>query len=590
LVAVLNMDNVFSGLSLIIVIGAAVALLMRMLGQPLIIGHIITGIIVGPALLHVASSPDTLALFSDLGIALLLFIIGLGLNPQIVKEVSKTAAYVGVIQVGVITVLGWILGSALGLNHTAAAFLGAALAFSSTIIILKVLSDKHEQARLYGKIAISVSLVQDMIAIALVVITSAGHSKSLALGSVLGLAIKGLVIGGVIYWISSELLPQFHKLISGSQEFLFLFAIAWGLGSAALFQKIGLSSEIGALLAGICLASQPYAQEITSRLRPLRDFFVIVFFIALGANLNLHHIGSMFKVIVVSAVIAIIIKPLVSMAVMGYLGYTKRTNFKASVALAQVSEFSIVLVLLAERRGLIDSSLVTAITFIALTSIAASSYLIIFSDQIYRKLERFLDIFERAATHTEAAPPRNYEMVLFGYQKGGHEFVKVFRQLTKNFVVIDYDPEIIDVLEQRKINHIYGDATDVELLEEANVDKAKLIVSTLTDPQATSFLLNFLRGKHSDAVVIAEADSPKQAGKLYEEGASYVILPHFIGGEKIGAFVKKSGFAKSDFKRIREQHIRYLKKQHGIQQTKIKRKKLGHTVVDSLASLSHAKS
>jgi Kef-type K+ transport system membrane component KefB/Trk K+ transport system NAD-binding subunit len=583
------MDNIFSGLSLVIVIGATVALIMRLIGQPLIIGHIITGIIVGPVVLNVASSPDTLALFSDLGIALLLFIIGLGLNPQIVREVSKTATYVGVIQVGVITALGWLVGTSMGLNGTSAAFLGFSLAISSTIIILKMLSDKREQARLYGKIAISVSLVQDLIAIVLVVITSAGSTKSLAIGSTIGLAIKGGLLALFIYWVSDKVMPHFHRLISGSQEFLFLFAIAWGLGSAALFQKIGLSSEIGALLAGICLATQPYAQEIAARLRPLRDFFVIVFFIALGANLNLSHIGKNFYLIVVSALIVIVVKPLVSMAVMGFLGYTKRTGFKASVALAQVSEFSIVLVLLGEKRGLIDSSLVTAITFIALCSIAASSYLILFSDKIFSKLDKFLNIFERDQTHGEPALPRNYELVLFGYQKGGHEFVKVFRSLSKNFVVIDYDPDIIDVLEQRKIHHMFGDATDVELLEEANVAKAKLIVSTITDEEVNMYLLNFLDRKNSDAVVITQADSPKEASKLYAEGASYVILPHFIGGEKIGAFVKSSGLSKSNFKKIREQHIRYLKRQHGVEQKKEKRKKLGHTVVESLASLSRSK-
>jgi Kef-type K+ transport system membrane component KefB/Trk K+ transport system NAD-binding subunit len=584
------MDTVFSGLSLVIVIGATVALIMRLIGQPLIIGHIITGIIVGPALLNLVKSPDTLTLFSDLGIALLLFIIGLGLNPQIVREVSKTATYVAVVQVGFITALGWTLGKALGLPGISAAFLGASLAISSTIIILKMLSDKREQSRLYGKIAISVSLVQDLIAIALVVITSAGNTHALAIGSTIGLAVKGGFLALVIYWISNRLMPQFHRLISDSQEFLFLFAIAWGLGSAALFQKIGLSSEIGALLAGICLATQPYAQEIAARLRPLRDFFVIVFFIALGANLNLHHIGSKFLIIVVSALVVIIAKPMVSMAVMGYLGYTKRTSFKASVALAQVSEFSIVLVLLGERRGLIDSSLVTAITFIALCSIAASSYLILFSDKIFAKLENFLSIFERSQTHSEPALPKNYELVLFGYQKGGHEFVKVFRQLTHNFVVIDYDPEVIDILEERKIHHMYGDATDVELLEEANVAKAKLIVSTITDEDVNLFLLNFLDRKNSDSVVIAQADNPKQASKLYEEGASYVILPHFIGGEKIGAFVKKSGLSKSNFKKIREQHIRQLKRQHHIEDKKVKPKKLGHIVVESMAALTRAKS
>jgi Trk K+ transport system NAD-binding subunit len=452
-----------------------------------------------------------------------------------------------------------------------------------------MLSDKREQARLYGKIAISVSLVQDMIAIAVVVFTSAGSSHTPAIGSALALAIKGGVIGLAIYWISSRLLPHFQKLISNSQEFLFLFAIAWGLGSAALFQKIGLSSEIGALLAGICLATQPYAQEIASRLRPLRDFFVIVFFIALGANLNLHHISTMFGIIVASAAIVIIAKPIIAMAIMGVLGYTKRTSFKTSVALAQVSEFSIVLVLLGQRRGLIDSSLVTAITFIALVSIAASSYLIIFSEKIFSRLENYLNIFERSQTHGEPVAPRSYELVLFGYQKGGHEFVRVFRQLKKNFVVIDYDPEIIDILEQRKIHHIYGDATDIELLEEASVAKAKLIVSTITDAEANATLLDFLRRERSDAVVIAQADSPAQAARLYEEGASYVILPHFIGGEKISAFIKKSGMAKSNFKKIRESHIKQLQRQHGVMQKQAKRKKLGHTVVESLTSLSHAR-
>jgi Kef-type K+ transport system membrane component KefB/voltage-gated potassium channel Kch len=578
-------EAVFSGLSLIIVIGAAVALLMRIIGQPLIIGYILTGILVGPAALHLIKSPDTLALFSDLGIALLLFIIGLGLNPQMVREVGKTAAYVGVVQVGFITALGWIVGKTLGLPNIGAAFLGASLAFSSTIIILKMLSDKKEQSRLYGKIAISISLVQDLFAIALVVVTSAGSSKTFALGSSLGLAIKGGLLALIIYWATDKLLPRLHNIISDSQEFLFLFAIAWGLGSAALFQKIGLSSEIGALLAGICLATQPYAQEIASRLRPLRDFFVIVFFIALGANLNLQHISSHLLLILLSALIVIIAKPLIAIAVMGFLGYTKRTSFKASVALAQVSEFSIVLVLLGEKRGLIDSSIVTSITFITLCSIAASSYLILFSDKIFNKLEKFLGLFERAQTHSEPGVPGNYELVLFGYQKGGHEFVKVFRQLSKNFVVIDYDPEVIDTLEARKISHIYGDAMDVELLDEANIAKAKLIVSTVTDLEVSLFLLNFLDRKNSNAVVIAQADNPKEAAKLYEQGASYVILPHFIGGEKIGAFVKKSGLSKSSFKKIREQHIRQLKKQHHIEAKKVKRKHLGHVVVESLASL-----
>lgn len=585
------MDTVFSGLSLIIVIGAAVALLMRLIGQPLIIGYILTGIIVGPAILHVAKSPDTLALFSDLGIALLLFIIGLGLNPRVIKEVGRTASIVGASQVAAITVIGYFVSKAFGIGSRASLFIGFSLAISSTIIILKLISDKKEQGRLYGKIAVSVSLVQDIIAIAVVVVTSAGNNQHVDFDSLISLLIKALILGGAIYVISFKILPKFHHLIAESQEFLFLFAIAWGLGSAALFQKIGLSTEIGALLAGICLAPLPSAPEIGARLRPLRDFFLIVFFIALGSNLTLSSIRSNFGLIIAGVLIAAILKPLVAMSVLGFLGYTKHTSFKASLALAQVSEFSIVLILIAHNKGLISSNVVSTIVLMTLISIAASTYLIIFSDKLFNIFEKYLGMFERRKTQSELKPEANYELVLFGYQRGGHEFINLFKKLKKKYVVVDYDPEVIDVIEQRKLNYLYGDATDVELLEEAGVERAKLIVSTIADHQTNMILLNYLRAKNPQAIVIIHADDPYEAAKLYEAGASYVILPHYIGSEKISEFIAKSGLSKSSFRKQRIRHLTYLEKHYGALEklNQINERKLSRSIVKSMVSLSRAK-
>ncbi len=582
------MDTVFSGLSLIIVVGAAMALLMRLIGQPLIIGHILTGVIVGPAVLHIAKSPDTLALFSDLGIALLLFIIGLGLNPRVIKEVGRTATLVGGGQVVVIGVLGFLVAKGFGLNNNAGLFMGASLAISSTIIILKLISDKKEQGRLYAKIAVSVSLVQDIIAIALVVITSAGHNHSIALGSLFTLLIKALIIGGLIYVVSFKVLPKFHHLIAENQEFLFLFAIAWGLGSAALFQKIGLSTEIGALLAGICLAPLPSAPEIAARLRPLRDFFLIVFFIALGSNLTLSSISRHLGLIIAGVVVASLLKPLVAMSILGFLGYTKRTSFKAAISLAQISEFSIVLILIALNKGLIDSSIVSAIVLMTLVTIAASTYMIIFSDNLFNFLERYLGMFERRKAQTELKPAAGYELVLFGYQRGGHEFINLFKKLKKKYVVVDYDPEVIDVIEERKLNYLYGDATDVELLEEAGVQHAKLVVSTIADHQTNMILLNYLRAKNPRAIVIIHADDPYEAAKLYEAGASYVILPHYIGSEKVSEFIAKSGLAKSAFRKQRVRHLDYLEKHYGALEklNEINEKKLGRALVKRVATLT----
>jgi Kef-type K+ transport system membrane component KefB/voltage-gated potassium channel Kch len=585
------MDTVFSGLSLIIVIGAAMALLMRLINQPLIIGHILTGVVVGPAVFHVAKSPDTLALFSDLGIALLLFIIGLGLNPRVIKEVGRTASMVGVSQVGVVTFLGFVVSKAFGLGTRASLFVGFSLAISSTIIILKLISDKKEQGRLYGKIAVSVSLVQDIIAIALVVITSAGSNGSVDFGSLISLLVKALVLGCAIYAISFRVLPRFHHLIAESQEFLFLFAIAWGLGSAALFQKIGLSTEIGALLAGICLAPLPSAPEIGARLRPLRDFFLIVFFIALGSNLTLSSIGSNLGLIIAGVLIAAVLKPLVAMSVLGFLGYTKRTSFKASLALAQVSEFSIVLILIALNKNLIDGKLVSAIVLMTLLSIAASTYMIIFSDKLYNFFERYLGMFERRHAQSELKPESNYELVLFGYQRGGHEFINLFKKLKKKYVVVDYDPEVIDLIESRKLNYLYGDATDVELLEEAGIEHAKLIVSTIAEHQTNMILLNYLRAKNPSAIVVIHADDPYEAAKLYEAGASYVILPHYIGSEKVSEFISKSGLAKSAFRKQRVRHLDYLEKHYGALEklNQINERKLGRALVHRVATLSRSK-
>lgn len=584
------MENVFSGLSLIIVIGAAIALVMRLIGQPLIIGHILTGVIVGPAVLHVAKAPGTLALFSDLGIALLLFIIGLGLNPRVIKEVGRTASFVGISQVAVVTLFGFMVAKAFGLGGTASLLLGASLAFSSTIIILKLISDKKEQGRLYGKIAVSVSLVQDILAIALVVVTSAGSNNSIAFGPLLSLLIKALVLGGAIYYLSMRVLPKFHHLIAENQEFLFLFAIAWGLGSAALFQKIGLSTEIGALLAGICLAPLPSAQEIAARLRPLRDFFLIVFFIALGSNLTPSSIGSNLGLIIMGVIIAAILKPLVAMSVLGFMGYTKRTSFKASLSLAQVSEFSIVLILIALNKGLISRDIVSTIVFMTLISIAASTYMIIFSDQLFNYFEKYLGLFERRKVQVEQRSEANYELVLFGYQRGGHEFIDLFKKMKKKYVVVDYDPEVIDVIEQRKLNYLYGDATDVELLEEAGVQRAKLVVSTIADHQTNMILLNYLHAKNPRAIAVIHADDPYEAAKLYEAGASYVILPHYIGSEKVSEFIAKSGLAKSAFRKQRIRHLDYLEKHYGALEklNQINEKKLGRALVHRVATIGRA--
>jgi Kef-type K+ transport system membrane component KefB len=550
--------HVFSEISLLLVLSAVVAMIMRAFRQPLLIGYILTGILVGPAMFGLVNNPDTIRVMGEFGIALLLFIVGLGLNPREIKEVGRVALLTGVGQVVFTSSIGFVIMRALGYSPMEAFYIAVALTFSSTIIILKLLSDKREQNQLFGKIAIGFLLVQDIIAAFALLIASATGKAGFSYDQLASLGLRGLFVIGLVVLVSTTVIKSMTSFLSRSQELLFLFSLAWGLGIGALSLETGFSLEVGSLLAGVALASMPYAQEVSSRLRPLRDFFIVVFFIALGANLQLSSIGPLIWQAIGLSIFVLVGNPIIVMVIMGLLGYTKRTSFKAGLTVAQISEFSIIFVLLGLRNGQLSESAVSLVTVVGIITIAVSSYMIIYSDWLYMKFERYLSLFERRKTKKEHVSHHNYEAILFGYRKGGLEFVRLFKKITNKFIVIDYDPEAIDELERKGIPYLFGDATDVQLLEEAGLDKTKLVVSNLTNHEANAGLLQTLDRINSGAVSICHANTAEEANRLYGLGASYVMLPHLIGNEQISAFIRHSGLKKSEFKKYREKHLESL--------------------------------
>lgn len=554
--------HMFEELTLIIVVAVAISLIMRMLKQPLIIGHIITGILVGPAVFNFVSSQETIEIFAEFGIALLLFIIGLGLNLRVIKDIGKVALLASLAQVLFVGGAAYSAAIIIGYTPVVAFYIALALSLSSTIIVLKLLSDKKEQSRLYAKVSVGFLIVQDFLVTMAVLLVSSSSSGNITLDDFVPLATKGgAFIGGLII-IRYAVLPSLNKVIGKSQEFLFLFAIAWALGIATLAKTAGFSLEIGALLAGMTIASMPYATEVASRLKPLRDFFIVLHFVMLGLLVDLAVVqGSPGRTIIFSLIV-LIANPISVLIIMGLMGYTKKTSFKAGIAMTQVGEFSLILLAVASHYGYIGSDVVSLITFVALVTIAASTYMILYSDQLYGFFEKYLRLFERRKAHDDNERRKRYELVLFGYQRGGHEFLPIFRKMDKKFIVVDYDPSVIDFLEQRQIEYMYGDATDNDMLEELNLRHSRLIVSTITDSGTNRGLATWLEANNPSAVFIATADNVEEAAKLYEKGAAYVMLPHYIGSEKIGAFIKKSELKKTAFKEYREQHLKYLQSHH----------------------------
>ena len=574
------MSDLFLEFSLVIIVVLLVSLVMRLLKQPLLIGYILSGVLVGPLVLNIVHASDALDVFAHFGIALLLFIIGLGLNPKIIKDVGKTAALTGVAQIIFTTAVGWLITRALGYSPLVSLYISIALAFSSTIIVLKLLSDKKENHRLYAKISIGFLLVQDICATLILIFVAALNDNDLTSSLVYGLIWKGLALALGLWFMAAWLLPKIKNLIGGNQEFLFVFSIAWGLGIGALFHSSGFSLEVGSLAAGVALASQPYAAEIASRLRPLRDFFIIMFFVSLGTAIQFGVLSEIIPQAILLSAFVLIGNPLIVMIIMGILGFTKKTGFKAGLAVAQISEFSLIFIaLIANSLSTnLNQKVIGLVTVVALITITLSSYMIIYSDKLYSFLSHLLGVFERKNIKAEKQVGVQPELLLIGYTKGGEQFVKAFKELKKPYLVVDYNPEIVDQLERSNLPHTYGDISDLELVEELGLHKIKLLISTINEFNTNKFLASYLQKRNLQAIFICSADTPSQAVELYESGAAYVMLPHYIGGEKILSFIKKSGIDKRAFSQFRDKHLLHIASLKTNQESDKDKKKYGKSI------------
>lgn len=552
-------SSVFNEISAIIALGAGIALIMRFLRQPLIIGHILTGIIAGPTVLKLIHADASFSGLSDMGVALLLFIIGLDLSLKAFSRVGKTVFLTTAAQISTITAVGYACSRLLNFNKTESFVLGLGLAMSSTIIIVKLLNDKKETTRLYAQITIGVLLLQDVVAtIAKIGLAAKSHPGD-TVQTLLTLGLRGIALVVLLYALVRYVVPYLTDTLERNKELLLLFSLGWGLGFALLFAKAGFSIEIGALFAGVSLAGLPYSSEMASRLKPLRDFFLVIFFITLGQTMAPGKLTQVILPALGLSLIVLILKPLIVLISMGSMGYTKRASFKAAVAMSQVSEFSLVFLAAAVASGFVAERASTTLTLTALITFATSTYLIKYDNVIFTKLERHLRLFERHVTKLEQhGGTMTYPIVLFGYRKGGHEFLKTFKKMEKKFVVVDYDPENIETLERQQVPYLYGDATDPELLDELNLAKARLVISTIGDRETNHFLAHWLATHNPRAVFVCSADRAEHASDLYSEGASYVMMPHYIGSEKISTFIRRNGFNKSEFKAFREKHLSYL--------------------------------
>lgn len=554
----MSVNSIFTELSLVIVIGSLVALIMRLIRQPLIVGHILTGVITGPVLFDVIKSDQGLSLLSNLGVSLLLFVVGLEISIKTLSRLSKVVLVTSAIQIPIVAIVSAIIARAMDFGRFESAIIGLCLAMSSTVIIVTFFQQKKDVTRLYAQIAIGVLILQDLIATGGKITLSAYSSGETSLEIGL-LILRGVAFIVAVYIFSRLVFSRLTRVLESSKELMLIVSLGWLLGVAVLCANIGFSIEVGSLVAGMSLAGLAFSQSMAAQLKAMRDFFIIVFLINLGYSLAPVGISDITGTVMAFTAMVLFIKPLITIIVLGLQGYTKRSSFKAAISMSQVSEFSLVFIFAAVTSGYVSERALASVSLTALITFIISAYFIKYDDWLFSKVEKYLKFFERRVTKLEQkSAMQSYPIIIFGYRKGGSEFIRTFKSMQQRFVVVDYDPDAIELIERHRVNYIYGDATDIEFIEELQLDKCKLVVSTISDPAANDFLAHWLKEKNPKALFIGSADNADNAAQLYSEGAAYVMMPHLIGSEKISNFIKRVGINKSEFLKFRERHLRYI--------------------------------
>jgi Kef-type K+ transport system membrane component KefB len=572
------MAEIFTELALLMILVFALSVLASKVKQPLLIAYIATGLLAGPYFLNLIKDTASYESFSHIGVALLLFIVGLHLNLKLIKEVGWISLVTGVGQIVFTTLFGYLIGLALGISHGVSLLMGFAFAFSSTIIVIKLLTDTGGIDKLYGKISIGFLLIQDLFAVfALMVVGSLANvdaNTSMSQVIVETLLFGGLSLIGIL--ILAKLLNRYVlKGIAKTKELLFIFVIAWCFGISVLFDTIGFSLEIGALIAGVLLASSPYQHELSARIKPLRDFFIVLFFVFLGTQLipldpsganTLANAWTSISPILDDALIfslfVLIGNPIIVLVLGMSLGYSSRTSFFMGLIISQISEFSLILALLANQAGLLTLTDISLVTLVAVITITCSTYLIANGEKLFKLVQPLIKKYERKNLRDKAKlTDESHDIVIFGYNRIGHGLLNTIVKKHQTFLVIDYDPEVVRKLNKRKINAMMGDASNPEFLSELDLHKTSLVISTIPDVEANAVILKAIEDNGIKAIVILTAHHNEDALELYEMGADYVIIPHFLGGSYASTLIeefdgKPEHFLKEKISHINELHRR----------------------------------
>jgi Kef-type K+ transport system membrane component KefB len=532
------LESAFGQIALILLVAAGAGYLAHLAKQPVLVAYIFVGILLGPAVFGFVAADAVIEGLAKVGIAILLFLVGLKLEIGLIKSTGLVALLTGVGQVVFTSVVGFFIVLALGFDIIPAIYISVALTFSSTIIIVKLLSDKRELDQLHGRIAVGFLIVQDiLVVVAMIVIVTIGQPEGsedtqnpwfVLLGSIIFLAAVALLAKFVI--------PRVMAWLAKSPEVMLLFGVGWAMSLAGVSEALGLSMEIGAFVAGVALASSPYRESLGSRTVSLRDIMILFFFIQLGASLTFDDALEQLWPAVILSLFVLIGNPIIVMIIMGFMGYRSRVSFKAGLAVAQISEFSLILIALGYSLGQVETAVLSLVTLVGVITITVSTYFILYSDQIYDRMSGFLSFFEfrnTSVSDSEDSIAHPYDAIVIGAGRLGSSVIAGLREKNANLLVVDTDPQALKRIRAKKVTTLYGDISDADFASTLPLNEADAIICTVQERSTNLVLLETLSRFAFTGSICLTAMDEATAKLLQEKPGVTVIKPLKMAAARI---------------------------------------------------------
>ncbi|ELY42111.1 cation:proton antiporter [Natronorubrum sulfidifaciens] len=536
--AVLTVD-----LAIILLAATLVGFIAKQTGQPTVIAYIITGVILGPAALGIVEVTEMTELLSELGLAFLLFLLGIKMRLDEIRHVLVPIVKISIPQMAAVAIVSMGVSMALGFSLLEAFIIGLALMYSSTAVVIKMLTDKDDATSLHGKIDVGVLLVQDVVVVILLAVLAAGRPDDVAeIATTLAVVLTLVAIITVAaIGASRYLLPVVFRRIADNKEVFFLIAISWAFIFVFVSDNINLflaplgieaymSIEMGAFLAGLAIAQLPYSKELKDRVNPLTDLFVMVFFVTVALDLEPSQLLAYSQEAVIAALVLMPAKFVIFFLLIDWQQFSLETTFLGSINMMQISEFGIIVTAVAVEGGFVGAEVLGFVTLLALFTMSASVYFIEYNRQLFARLRPALSRWDTDDEFEGGGREYRDHAVVIGYDEVTRRALPILAAHYDDVIVVDRTVEHIEALDDEGYDTLYGDFRNSTIRKDAALKKADFVLSSSVEPAVSKALL---REAGEDATVFVEAEQIDDAHDLYDHGAHCVIMSDHLAAERL---------------------------------------------------------